>query len=611
MEVSSQQEVQRRMSGLRNDVQGMEHAMVCLEDQQDELDFKYQTYKMEAVADEALKKDRTSLFQVLVNRLNECRKSTLSDLQKILDQTKDLVDVLVGKELVEWRRRQQKACIGAPDDVSLDQLEKWFTCVAAYLFQVRDFLKKLEELVGKLSYANDPVNAQKPALQRRADALLRDLLKSAFVVETQPSMPQGKGPQVLKTSVQFSVKTRLLVKFPELNHSMKVTVSMDRKAPKMKRCRRFNVVGTTTKALSMADGQRGGMVADFRHLTLKEQKSGGSGKGVNDVSFSVTEELHIILFDTVFELRGLSVELQSSSLPVVIISNTCQQQSAWASVLWFNMVSQDAQDVMFFAGCPAATWPQFGEMLSWQFLSASRRRLDAEQLEMIAHRLFGRSHSYDTCLVTWSKFSKENLPDTFWVWMDGILVMVKTYLEGLWSDGHIMGFVTKERERALLKRKQRGTFLLRFSESVIGGITFSWVELSDSGKPILQTVQPFTKADLSQIPLPEIIRNFQILQADNIPENPLVYLYPNIPKNQALGKYYSEKTGDDSPYIKYIKTKLVFVSEKVITKVIDLLIRSTGPTLCLSLAMQGHGGGQALPAPGHGAASGRPAWGGG
>lgn len=120
-------------------------------------------------------------------------------------------------ELVEWQRRQQKACIGAPDDVCLDQLENWyvplcmlhfalidfnnhfslitcvnvvsclyvsipfcrFTCVAVCLFQVREFLSKLEELVGKVSYDNDPVKAQRPALQKRADTLLKDLLKKS------------------------------------------------------------------------------------------------------------------------------------------------------------------------------------------------------------------------------------------------------------------------------------------------------------------------------------------------------------------------------------------------------------------------------------------------
>uniref|UniRef100_A0A7N6C3U9 Signal transducer and activator of transcription n=1 Tax=Anabas testudineus TaxID=64144 RepID=A0A7N6C3U9_ANATE len=527
MEMDSQQDMERKMAGLRNEVQCMEHTMICLEEQQDEFDFKFQTHKMEAVVDEPMKKEQMKVLQSLVNRLNDCRKSTLSDLNKLLDRAEELIDLLVKKELVEWQRRQQKACIGAPDNVCLDHLEKWFTCMAVCLFQVREFLSKLDELVGKVSYDNDPIKAQKPALQRRADTLLKDLLKSSFVVETQPSMPQGKGSLVLRTNVQFSVKTRLLVKFVEQNHIMKVNVSVDR-------YRRFNVLGTKSKALNMAESQSGGMVADFRHLLNKQ--------------------MMIFFF-------GLSVELQASSLPVVIISNSSQQQSAWASVLWFNMLSLDTKDVKFFANCPAATWPQFGEVLSWQFLSATKRGLNDDQLEMIALRLFGKQRDYDNCKVAWSKFSKENSPDTFWVWFDGILVMVKTYLEQLWRDGLIMGFVSKGKEKSLLKKKQRGTFLLRFSESVIGGITFSWVEYDMIGEPSIKTVQPFTKVDLNQIPFHEIIRNFQILESDNIPENPLLYLYPNTPKDEAFGKYYSDKT-DNSPYIKYIKTKLMFVSKE-------------------------------------------------
>ncbi|KAM4741823.1 signal transducer and activator of transcription 2 isoform 1-T2 [Anableps anableps] len=562
METTCQQELERKMAGLRNDVQCLEHAIICLEEQQDEFDFKYQTHKMEAVADEAQKNERIKMFQLLINKLDDYRKSTLADLNKLLDRAEDLISLLVQKELVDWQRRQQKFCIGAPDNVSLDQLEKWFTCVAVCLFQVREFLNKLEELVGKMSYENDPIKAQKPALHKRADALLKDLLKNSFVVETQPSMPQGKGPLVLRTNVQFSVKTRLLVKFPELNHSMKVNVSMSREVPQIKGYRRFNVLGTATKDLNMAESLSGGMVADFRHLSLKEQKSGGGGKGISDISLSVTEELHIICFNTVFELKGFSVELQASSLPVVIISNSSQQQSAWASILWFSMLSLDPKDVTFFANVPAAPWQQFGEMLSWQFLSATKRGLDDDQRNMIAHKLFGKQQNYDNCKMTWSKFSKENSPDTFWVWFDGILVMVKSYLENIWREGLIMGFVSRGKEKLLLKKKKRGTFLLRFSESVVGGITFSWVEIDSNGEPDIKTVQPFTKTDLCQIPFHEIIRNFQILEAENIPENPLLFLYPDTPKDEAFGKWYSEKSGDDNPYIKYIKTKLVFVSKE-------------------------------------------------
>lgn len=48
-----------------------------------------------------------------------------------------------------------------------------------------------------------------------------------------------------------------------------------------------------------------------------------------------------------------------------------------------------------------------------------------------------------------------------------------------------MGFVSKGKEKVLLKKKQHGTFLLRFSESIRdGGITFSWVEYSNNGNPL-------------------------------------------------------------------------------------------------------------------------------
>uniref|UniRef100_A0A672PWS1 Signal transducer and activator of transcription n=1 Tax=Sinocyclocheilus grahami TaxID=75366 RepID=A0A672PWS1_SINGR len=503
----------------------------CLEEQQDEFDFKYQTHLMDC-------------------------ENFLSDISAMLDASDVLHSALINEELVEWKQRQQKSCIGAPDDTSLEHLEKWFTQIIECMFQLQKFLQKLDELVGKMTYENDPIPVRKPPLNIRVDTLLTHLIKSSFVVETQPSMPQGRGLLVLRTNVQFSVKVRLLYKVPELNHVMKVTVSIDK-------FRKFNVLGTLSKALNMAESMNGGMVADFRHLVILF---------VNPVvcfmqlSLSVTEELHRINFQTQFDCQGLSVPLETSSLPVVVISNSSQQQSAWASVLWFNMLCPDPKNIKFFETSPAATWLQFGEMLSWQFLSCGKRGLDNDQLETLAIKLFGKQPSYDNCKITWTKFSKENLPDTnftLWVWLDGILNLVKLYLSDLWSDGSIMGFISKGKERLLLKKKQNGTFLLRFSESIKdGGITFSWVQYANDATPSVQTVKPFTITDLKQIALPDILCNFRIMVAENIPVNPLCYLYPNTPKDQAFGKYYSEKTGEENPYLKYLKTKLVFVSKE-------------------------------------------------
>lgn len=562
MELESQRQVEKSMKDLKTKVEVMEHSIRCLEEQQDEFDFKYQTHLMDSCTEEE-KKMQVEGLQKMLNALDKCRKNFLSEISALLDAADVLRSVLIDEELVDWKRRQQKSCIGAPDDTSLEHLEKWFTQIIECMFQLQKFLQKLDELVGKMSYENDPILVRKPPLKSRVDTLLTHLIKSSFVVETQPSMPQGRGPLVLRTNVQFSVKVRLLYKVSELNHVMKVTVSVNNAASQLKGFRKFNVLGTLSKALNMAESMNGGMVADFRHLTLKDQKVGGGGKGINDLSLSVTEELHRITFQTQFDYQGLSIPLETSSLPGVVISNSSQQQSAWASVLWFNMLCSDPKNVKFFETCPAATWPQFGEMLSWQFLSCGKRGLDNDQLETLAIKLFGKQQSYDSCKISWTKFSKENLPETnftLWVWLDGILTLVKLYLSDLWSDGSIMGFVSKGKERLLLKKKQNGTFLLRFSESIKdGGITFSWVQYANDGTPSVQTVKPFTSADLKQIALPDILCNFLIMIAENIPVNPLCYLYPNTPKDQAFGKYYSEKTGEENPYLKYIKTKLAFV----------------------------------------------------
>ncbi|MEQ2167285.1 hypothetical protein GOODEAATRI_002562, partial [Goodea atripinnis] len=96
---------------------------------------------------------------------------------------------------------------------------------------------------------------------------------------------------------------------------------------------------------------------------------------------------------------------------------------------------------------------------------------------------------------------------------------------------YIMGFISKERERAILSPKPPGTFLLRFSESSKeGGITFTWVE-KDIG------VEPYTKQQLSSMSFADIIMSYKIMDATNILVSPLVYLHPDIPKEDAFGKY--------------------------------------------------------------------------
>uniref|UniRef100_A0A670YMG8 SH2 domain-containing protein n=1 Tax=Pseudonaja textilis TaxID=8673 RepID=A0A670YMG8_PSETE len=104
-----------------------------------------------------------------------------------------------------------------------------------------------------------------------------------------------------------------------------------------------------------------------------------------------------------------------------------------------------------------------------------------------------------------------------------------------------MGFVSRKYEKHLLKKKRAGTFLIRFSESTSsGGITFTWVDFNSDGSPQFNSVEPYTKKELEFLSLPDIIRDYQLFATEAVPENPLLYLYPDTPRDEAFGSYYEE-----------------------------------------------------------------------
>lgn len=61
---------------------------------------------------------------------------------------------------------------------------------------------------------------------------------------------------------------------------------------------------------------------------------------------------------------------------------------------------------------------------------------------------------------------------------------------------------------------------------------------SNTGELETHSVKPYTKSDLASISLPNVIRDYTLTAAQKIPVNPLLYLYPDIPKDVAFGRYY-------------------------------------------------------------------------
>ncbi|NXU82791.1 STAT1 protein, partial [Xiphorhynchus elegans] len=529
--LDKQKELDANVKDVKIRVTDVEQDIKTLEDMQDEYDFKCKTlqnreHESNGMSQEEYKKEQMNLQKMFL-LLDRRRKEVVNKIIQLLHHTEHTQSALINEELVEWKHRQQTACIGGPPNACLDQLQNWFTIVAESLQQVRQQLKKLEELEQKFTYDSDPITKNRQVLQDRTHSLFKQLIQSSFVVERQPCMPtHPQRPLVLKTGVQFTVKLRYV--FPLLSSCFVVRLSCHwlltaeriAQLALQHKFRKFNILGTNTKVMNMEESTNGSLAAEFRHLG----------------PLIVTEELHSLSFETQLCQPGLVIDLETTSLPIVVISNVSQLPSGWASILWFNMLSTDPKNLSFFLSPPCAKWSKLSEVLSWQFSSVTKRGLNADQLSMLGEKLLGMDCFHHSCPVS-ENINDKNFP--FWLWIEGILELIKKHLLCLWNDGCIVGFISKERERALLKDQSPGTFLLRFSESSReGAITFTWVEGSQNGKsPQFHSVEPYTKKELSAVTFPDIIRNYKVMAAENIPENPLRFLYPDIPKDNAFGKY--------------------------------------------------------------------------
>ncbi|XP_035983898.1 signal transducer and activator of transcription 1a isoform X6 [Fundulus heteroclitus] len=571
--VVEKQKLDNKVKDLKDKVQFLDQMLKNLEDLQDEYDFKMKNRENEAnsLSPKELQQEKFQMARMCMD-LKQKRQDVVTFLTELLNLTHTLIQELVSEELPEWKQRQQIACIGGPPNACVDQLQNWFTAVAEALQQVRQQLKKMLELEQKFTYENDPISQKKAHLENRALELLKSLLSNSLVVERQPCMPtHPQRPLVLKTGVQFTVKLRFLVKLHEFNYQLKVKAVFDKDVTEKKGFRKFNILGTNTKVMNMEESN-GSLAAEFRHLQLKEQKL--AGNRTNEGPLIVTEELHSLSFESELHPNqsGLSIKLEATALPLVVISNVCQLPSGWASILWYNMLTTEPKNLKFFLSPPAAKWSQLSEVLSWQFSSVTKRGLNQEQLNMLADKLLGaKAQRNPDGMIPWTKFCKSANEKAFpfWLWIEGILDLIKRHLLSLWNDGCIMGFISKEREKGMLSDKCPGTFLLRFSESSKeGAITFTWIEHDVHDKPVYHSVEPYTKKELTAVSLPDIIRTYKVMAVENIPENPLRFLYPDIPKDKAFGKYYPKPSETQEPMdvestekSGYMKTELISVSE--------------------------------------------------
>ncbi|XP_060078088.1 signal transducer and activator of transcription 5A-like [Ylistrum balloti] len=503
-----------------------------------------QVLQNNAQVEKKLRKQKDDLERELLTKAEELLQYRLMLADKHRDtcvSLEELQKMVVDKELIAWKRKQQLSGNGVKFDTQLlDVLQQWCESLAEMIWKNRQQILGVEILRQKLPI-DIPTGTPDlvPELNQKITGLLSSLVTSTFIVESQP-------PQVLKKESRFTATVRLLVG-GKLNihmspptvkasiiseHQAKALLKNDAHAKNETSGEILNNNGTMEYHQA-----KGELSITFRNMSLKKIKRADK-KG----SEAVTEEKFCVLFQSDFQIGNgeLMFQVWTLSLPVVVTVHGNQECNAMATALWDNQFAEPGRTP--FAVPDSVPWCQMAELLNGKFQAATGRGLTAENLSYLANKAFGQikpGEDFSQRPISWSMFNKgaglkqpvykeEHLKQP---WIDGWVSFIEEHLKQPWIDGSVIGFVTKCSAQEWLLTKPNGTFLLRFSDSETGGITIAWVA-DDPAKPgerAVWNLAPYGRKDF-------IIRSL----SDRIKDlDALVTLFPNVPKSQAFGKYYT------------------------------------------------------------------------
>nr|XP_037869530.1 signal transducer and activator of transcription isoform X2 [Bombyx mori] len=481
--------------------------------------------------------DTERKLNALVAQITQSQMELVDHMKENITNLRQLQSQVLDDELIKWKREQQLSGNGVPMQSNLNTIQEWCELLADLIWTTRQQVNNVARINSKTI-----VELRQPHLAEMLDdmskqvtGLLSTLVTSTFVIEKQP-------PQVMKTNTRFTATVRLLVG-GQLNVYMtpprvsvviiseqqaQLLLKSDTQAGKGKQPVECGDILNNTGTMEYQPTSRQ-LSVSFRNMQLRKIKR-AEKKGTE----SVMDEKLTLLFQSQFNVGGgeLVFQVWTLSLPVVVIVHGNQEPHGWATVTWDNAFSPPGR--VPFAVPDKVTWGQLAETLSLKFSSATGGSLSEDNLRFLAEKIFRTSLPLNTMelnamAVSWTQFCKDALPErnfTFWEWFYMVVKVTRDYLRTLWCDRLIMGFIQKKQAEDMLSKCPPGTFLLRFSDSELGGITIAW---TGDGNEVF-SLQPFTSRDLMLRSLAD--RVFDLTQ--------LQFLYPNVPKDDVFSKYYTK-----------------------------------------------------------------------
>lgn len=445
------------------------------------------------------------------------------------------IEKSIFEEIAEWKHLQQRSLCGYPCPPPLDKLQEICETLAELLWKLFQQASQLDNLFHQAFQGNEVELKRMENVKTSARNLLQWFLIKTFIIERQP-------PQVLKKETKFGTVVRHLLgdklNIPINPPEVSVSLISEKQAQSLHSGGRNKSNGTPSsnpvlnskKTLEFNQVTRK-LVAEFKNLSLtKATRQGGKNKE------AVTEEKSALYFTSQITLGKEQFNIFVMSVPVVVTVHGNQQCDAEATVFWENAFSEKERKP--FDVPDQIEWPRFSDALNKRWTLSNGRELGLDCITYLGAKLFpGKLEGgMDSALVTKQMLNRDHINGrtfSFWKWFYGALDVVCKRLVDEWRDGHVAGFVSKVDAHKVLESCTPGTFMLRFSDSELGGVSVAYVQLMENGPCEVVDVEPWTNTHLQMRKFSDRLKDL----------DELIFLYPSIQKHVAFGSYY---TNDDN-----------------------------------------------------------------
>ncbi|OUC41211.1 STAT protein, DNA binding domain protein [Trichinella nativa] len=455
--------------------------------------------------------------------LSQARKDLISALKKSTGSIENLRKQLIDGALREWKYRQRLSQIGysfEEADELLDRIGRSFECLAEEVWTILTitfwFIELLEQ-TPKLPDNN--VSKCLPAVESIRSLLIDELkmiIQKSFIVSKQPNV-------VLKQHNKFNAEVRLLVgdKLGIKFFNVKVTVKLisEEQAQSLE----DGTTSATTVAKigisSLSEAEK-----DFQEENLEVERQSKRVKATfkskllkvdsrkpmsKNVEIPVCERNYALLFTcTMFKMGDITFDsIWALSCPVKLTVHGSQERLSQAMILW--------------------------------------------------------NHAFASALPM-----REDVDFSFWSWFFEIAALIKQKLLRLWDDGLITGFISREDARSLLLSLHESSFLLRFSDSHLGGLSISFSAVLEDGRREVFPLAPFTGKDLDHLSLcSRIARCPQLLHIGRVYGAESCYDKSVIFREEAEGKVTSQLFNKEA--YPYITSELIMVAHTTLSGIAD------------------------------------------